>query len=427
MDTLRFRPSWAVAVAFSGLLSIAHIGAAQAVPLVSGFGGEANFGENSLAPNDDQSSAEATLPFEVNFFGQTFDTFYVNTNGNITFAGPVSQFTPNPFPASTNPMIAPFWGDADTRCGTCGDVYFASPNDDTVVVTWNNVGYYSEHSNLVNNFQLILHNRAGDVEGGQVLPTGDFDIEFRYDRLEWTTGDASQGSGGFGGTPAQAGFDAGNHQDFFTLPGSRTADVLNLKNTTNVAGGPAGLWVFSVRQGGLPGSTPANPLMPVVSDAGWDFDFNVDPEEMVYIDPEIAVGYEYVVNSGPNFASVLLPTGIGDNMFDLYLWNGTDYVDSGDDLTGGIEYFFAAGGVSRFKILGIETAAALDPTDTTAFVTGLTFVSDGQVSMSQIPVVFDTDPQNPSDVPEPPVLGLLLVGLAGSVLLRARARRRRAA
>jgi hypothetical protein len=426
MDTLRFRPSWVVAVAFSSLLSVAHIGAAQAIPLEGGFGGEAGYGTNSLEPNDDGSSPEAELPFAVNFFGQTFDSFYVNTNGNVTFQGNVSQYTPDPFPASSNPMIAPFWGDADTRCAACGDVYYVSPNDDTVVVTWNNVGYFGEHSDLLNNFQLILHNRAGDVEGGQVLPTGDFDIEFRYDRLEWTTGDASGGVGGFGGTPAQAGFDAGDHQNFFTLPGSRTSAVLDLKNTTNVAGGPAGLWVFSVRQGGLPGSTPENPLMPEVSEAGWDFDFNVDPEETIYIDPEIAVGYEYVVNSGPNFASVLLPTGIGDNAFDLWLWDGTDYVDSGVDLAGGIEYFFGGSGVDRFKILGIETAAALDPTDTTAFVTGLTFVTGGQVSMSQIPVVFDTDPQNPSDVPEPPVLGLMLVGLAGSVLLRARSRRRAA-
>src|SRR5690606_26934185 len=107
------------------------------------------------------------------------------------------------------------------------------------------------------------------------------------------------------------------------------------------------------RQGGLPGSTPENPLMPVVSEAGWDFDFNVEPEQTVYIDPEIAVGYEYVVNSGPNFASVLLPTGIGDDMFDLFLWNGTDYEDSGIDIAGGIEYFFASGGIDRFKIMGI--------------------------------------------------------------------------
>lgn len=421
MHVVRFRPGWAAAVALSGVLSFACFGSAQAVPLLSGFGGEAGFGANSLEPNDDGSSPEATLPFEINFFGQTFNSFYVNTNGNVTFEGGVSQYTPDPFPASSNPMIAPFWGDADTRCGTCGDVYYASPNEDTVVVTWSNVGYYDQNTDLVNNFQLVLRNRAGDVENGQVLQTGDFDIEFRYDRLEWTTGDVSNG------VAAQAGFDAGDDVNFFTLPGSRTSAVLDLKDTTNVTGGPAGLWVFSVRQGGLPGSTPENPLMPVVSEAGWDFDFNVEPEQTVYIDPEIAVGYEYVVNSGPNFASVLLPTGIGDDMFDLFLWNGTDYEDSGIDIAGGIEYFFASGGIDRFKIMGIETDAALDPTDVTAFVTGLTFVSGGQVSMSQIPVVFDTDPQNPSDVPEPPVLGLMFVGLAGSVLLRARSRRRRAA
>ena len=100
-------------------------------------------------------------------------------------------------------MIAPYWGDVDTRCGGCGAVYAASPNADTAVVTWRNVGYYSSHSNKLNDFQLVLLNRSD-------TGAGNFDIQFRYNRLEWTTGDASGGSNGQGGTPAQAGYDAGN-------------------------------------------------------------------------------------------------------------------------------------------------------------------------------------------------------------------------
>jgi hypothetical protein len=41
---------------------------------------------------------------------------FVNNNGNITFAqGAVPTFTPDPFPIATQPMIAPWWGDVDTR------------------------------------------------------------------------------------------------------------------------------------------------------------------------------------------------------------------------------------------------------------------------------------------------------------------------
>mgnify|MGYP000039875964 CR=1 FL=1 len=36
----------------------------------------------------------------------------------------------------------------------------------------------------------------GPEQGG--AGEGDFDVEFRFNRCEWTTGDASGGSGGFG-------------------------------------------------------------------------------------------------------------------------------------------------------------------------------------------------------------------------------------
>ena len=133
-------------------------------------------------------------------------------------------------------MIAPFWGDVDTRCAACGNVWVAAPNAETTVVTWDNVGFFSQNSTPTNNFQLVLRDRND-------TGAGNFDIEFRYDDLNWTTGEASGGnSAGLGGIPAQAGFDAGNGTDFFTLPGSRTASVLDLQNTSNVSASTPGLW-----------------------------------------------------------------------------------------------------------------------------------------------------------------------------------------
>ena len=62
--------------------------------------------------------------------------------------------------------------------------------------------------------------------------------------IQWTTGDASGGSGGLGGIPAQAGFDAGDQMRFFSIPGSQTADIINIDTTTNV--GAPGQWTFRV-------------------------------------------------------------------------------------------------------------------------------------------------------------------------------------
>ena len=66
------------------------------------------------------------------------------------------------------------------------------------------------------------------------------------DGIQWTTGDASGGSGGIGGTPAQVGFNAGDGNRTATVPASRTADIINIEVTSNV--GVPGMWVFQVDQ-----------------------------------------------------------------------------------------------------------------------------------------------------------------------------------
>ncbi len=103
-----------------------------------------------------------------------------------------------------------------------------------------NPASYSQHQDLQNSFQVILTDRS------DVSP-GDFDVEFRYTQCQWTTGDASGGIGGLGGTPANAGFDAGNGTDYLELAGSGTASVLDLCTTSNV--GVPGLWRYSFRAG----------------------------------------------------------------------------------------------------------------------------------------------------------------------------------
>ena len=62
--------------------------------------------------------------------------------------------------------------------------------------------------------------------------------------IQWTTGDASDGINGFGGTPAQGGFNAGDGVRFFSIPGSQTADIINIATTSNI--GIPGMWIFRV-------------------------------------------------------------------------------------------------------------------------------------------------------------------------------------
>jgi len=57
-----------LAVMLAGLSANLH-----AIELLSGFGGDAGFGELAMLANDDDSSNALNLPFGINFFGQEFN------------------------------------------------------------------------------------------------------------------------------------------------------------------------------------------------------------------------------------------------------------------------------------------------------------------------------------------------------------------
>lgn len=140
----------------------------------------------------------------------------------------------------------------------------------------------------------------------------------------------------------------------------------------------------------------------------------------IFIDPIIAVGYEYEISSGQLVETVLIPATLpnGDSEFKIVI-NGVEY-----DLFAGITFdiFAQTGivGVSSFEILGISTAEALNPADSMAFNTGLTFSSGGTLNITQTPIVFNTDPNNPNPIPEPGTLAALLAGLVGLAYTRRR-------
>jgi len=155
----------------------------------------------AMPPNDDGSSAAITLPFQFSFFDQTHNVVRINNNGNISFAGPYSAFSATGFPTAAAAMVAPFWADVDTRAA--GQVWYRiTPT--ALYVNWVGVGHYNMQTDKLNWFQVIITNGQDPVIG-----IGN-NVGFCYLDMQWTTGSASNGIGGFGGVPATAGVNAGD-------------------------------------------------------------------------------------------------------------------------------------------------------------------------------------------------------------------------
>jgi hypothetical protein len=109
---------------------------------------------------------------------------------------------------------------------------------------------------------------------------------------------------------------------------------------------------------------------------------NVGPSSGVtFIDPVAATGFMYKIGAGdPNFASVNPVTSVGNGIYELLVWDGTQFNLIDSALHAGETFNFLTmfpAGVSEFEITGIDPLAGLDPTNITAFVTGLTFTADG--------------------------------------------------
>jgi len=240
-------------------------GAAAALPEGSNLSGalvdSADCTENPLDRNDDGSTEMVDLPFEVNFYGETYDHLWVNNNGNVTFEGPLWTYTPFGLSDAGLPIIAPFFADVDTR-GAGSDLVRYGWGETTYAgrpafcVNWVNVGYYNSHFDKLNSFQLLLVDRSDE-------DPGDFDMVFNYGTIEWETGDASGGIGGFGGESARAGYSNGTTAvgSSFELPGSGIDGYfLDSSAETGLihrsfSSSQPGRYIYAVREGAPPPDT----------------------------------------------------------------------------------------------------------------------------------------------------------------------------
>ena len=208
------------------------------------------FDQQFLAANDDGSTDLVPIGFDINFYGNTNNSIYVNNNGDVTFDNPESQYSPKTLASLGFEVIAPFWADVDTR-GDGSDVVRYGTNTvngcDAFGVNWVNVGYYSQHADELLSCQLVIINRSD-------LAPGDFDLEFNYNKVQWEYGDVTPND------PPRAGF--ANNGSSYELPGSGIADAFMDTNTVSgliyhsLNSSLPGRYVFFFRDGSPLGPLP---------------------------------------------------------------------------------------------------------------------------------------------------------------------------
>jgi PEP-CTERM motif len=136
----------------------------------------------------------------------------------------------------------------------------------------------------------------------------------------------------------------------------------------------------------------------------YSFNIAVSHSQAYNLDPAVALGYIFNTGpNGPNFATVTLPNLGMSHAYQLLEFIGGNFVFV-QDLAANTLFDFGPGGVNQFEVLGIDPSLGLDPANSTAFVTQVTFTGDGTFNGTMTAV---------TSVPEPSTWAMLLLGFAG--------------
>jgi hypothetical protein len=153
-------------------------------PSYGGSGTNLNLNDNG----DDGDVETIFMPFSFSFYGITYNTIAVCSNGWLAPGGSSQASFMNsqiPGPHGPSPMIAPFWD--DLRIGS-GDVfYYYDENIHAFIVEWSHL--QSDWDSSEETFQVLICDPAY-----YPTPTGDAEIVFQYDTIHNTNYGSYSGS-----------------------------------------------------------------------------------------------------------------------------------------------------------------------------------------------------------------------------------------
>lgn len=170
--------------------------------VTTGGANSANVGQ--LNGRNDDGFMALNLGFNVTFFGTSYNSLFINNNGNVSFGAGISAYIPDGPTGASAPLISPFFSDVDTRNSASGVVHY-NLDSDQLIVTWDQVGWYNSHGTPTDSFQLVL--RSDDY----AVPTNEGTIGFFYQTMGWDSTDTNTVSAaGFGDGAGNAKIIAGS-------------------------------------------------------------------------------------------------------------------------------------------------------------------------------------------------------------------------
>lgn len=274
---------------------------------VSGF---VDCNASAMGGRDDGGIGPINLGFDVDWFGTSYSSIYINNNGGFVFndgGGAFTAYNGIDLQTAPRPYVLPLFTDIDTRF-TTGVVEFG-PLDNTdptagFCINWIDVGEYGS-SDEDYSFQVILTNLGG----------GEIDLEFNYDRVSVPT-NASNNT-------FEVGYTAGDQTNYRVLADS-TESAATVASRLVGQKFPAsctvpGRYIYEIRSSGTPtpGPTPTpepttpNPTpSPTQTPATWGLD-RIDqatlPLNNTYITPTVATASE---NYGQGVVVYVVDTGV---------------------------------------------------------------------------------------------------------------------
>ena len=211
---------------------------------------------------------EMKIDVEWYFFAKKYNHFYVNNNGLISFQQPVWSYVPESFPFVYGPILAPFWADVDTRCNTCGNVYYRLIDKNTgktdyqhlldiatndvrtlypssgnftaskvFIATWSKVARYSKDDSNINTFQSVMI--TDNIRSYAMFNYAENGINwmcglanYNYNNICCGVESVRSSCGEYNSLP-NVGFDRGDGIYYYNMPESRTEQVANLPINSN--------------------------------------------------------------------------------------------------------------------------------------------------------------------------------------------------